>query len=105
MPLQIHTDNGSPFGAVQAVQRLTRLAAWFVEPAREPAYSEPGSPQQNGRHERIHLDLTSLTIIRGRESQADGFELRIAKRFIWSKSGCQQIRYTIKERYRSFQEN
>jgi len=31
MPLQIHTDNGSPFGAVQAVKRLTRLAAWFIE--------------------------------------------------------------------------
>lgn len=57
LPLQIHTDNGSPFGAAQALQRLTRLAVWFIEQDIEPVYSDPASPQQNGRHERMHLDL------------------------------------------------
>lgn len=57
MPLQIHTDNGSPFGAAQAIQRLTRLAVGFIELGIEPVYSDPASPQQNGRHERMHKDL------------------------------------------------
>lgn len=45
MPLQIHTDNGGPFGAVQAVKRLTRLAVWFIELDIEQVYSDPASPQ------------------------------------------------------------
>lgn len=50
MPLQIHTDNGTPLGAAQEVQRLTRLSVWFLELGIEPVYSDPGCPQQNGRH-------------------------------------------------------
>lgn len=57
LPLQIHTDNGSPFGAVQAIQRLTGLSVWFIELGIEPVYSDPGHPEQNGRHERMHRDL------------------------------------------------
>jgi transposase InsO family protein len=50
LPRQIHTDNGRPFGAVQAIQRLTRLAVWFIEHGVEPVYSDPAHPEQNGRH-------------------------------------------------------
>jgi transposase InsO family protein len=74
MPLQIHTDNGSPFGAAQAVQRLTRLAVWFLEHGIEPVYSDPASPQQNGRHERMHLDL------KGEATRPPGFNLRTQQR-------------------------
>ncbi|MCG8411909.1 MAG: IS481 family transposase [Bacteroidales bacterium] len=74
MPLQIHTDNGSPFGAVQAVKRLTRLAVWFIELGIEPVYSDPASPQQNGRHERMHQDLKQEA------TRPPGYSLRAQQR-------------------------
>ena len=74
VPLQIHTDNGSPFGAAQAIQRLTRLAVWFLELGIEPVYSDPASPQQNGRHERMHRDL------KGEATRPPGYNLRTQQR-------------------------
>jgi len=57
IPQQIHTDNGSPFGSVKAIQRFTRLSYWFIELGIMPVYSDPSHPEQNGRHERMHRDL------------------------------------------------
>ena len=57
LPKQIHTDNGSPFGAVSAIQRFTRLSYWFIDLGILPVYSDPAHPEQNGRHERMHRDL------------------------------------------------
>lgn len=57
MPKQIHTDNGSPFGAVSAIQRFTRLSYWFIDLGILPVFSDPSRPEQNGRHERMHRDL------------------------------------------------
>ena len=57
IPKQIHTDNGAPFGSVLAIQRFTKLSYWFIELGIEPVFSDPGKPQQNGRHERMHRDL------------------------------------------------
>ena len=57
IPKQIHTDNGSPFGSVSAIQRFTRLSYWFIELGIMPVYSDPSHPEQNGRHERMHRDL------------------------------------------------
>jgi transposase InsO family protein len=57
MPWQLHTDNGPPFGCVASLCRLTRLAVWLIELGIEPVYSDPGHPEQNGRHERMHRDL------------------------------------------------
>jgi transposase InsO family protein len=57
MPKQIHTDNGSPFGSVRAIQRFTRLSYWFIELGILPVFSDPAHPEQNGRHERMHRDL------------------------------------------------
>jgi len=74
MPNQIHTDNGTPFGAVQAIKRLTRLSVWFMELGIEPVYSDPASPQQNGRHERMHRDL------KGEATRPPGYNLRTQQR-------------------------
>ncbi len=52
LPKQLHTDNGTPFGNARAIGRLTQLGI-------EPVFSDPGQPQQNGRHERMHRDLKS----------------------------------------------
>jgi transposase InsO family protein len=57
LPKQIHTDNGSPFGAVRAIQRFTRLSYWFIDLGILPVFSDPAHPEQNGRHERMHRDL------------------------------------------------
>ena len=57
LPKQIHTDNGSPFGNVKAIQRFTRLSYWFIDLGIMPVFSDPAHPEQNGRHERMHRDL------------------------------------------------
>ncbi len=57
IPKQIHTDNGSPFGSVRAIQRYTQLSYWFIELGIIPVFSDPAHPEQNGRHERMHRDL------------------------------------------------
>jgi transposase InsO family protein len=57
IPQQMHTDNGSPFGSVRAIQRFTQLSYWFIELGIKPVFSDPAHPEQNGRHERMHRDL------------------------------------------------
>ncbi|MBN2729240.1 MAG: transposase [Bacteroidales bacterium] len=57
LPQMIHTDNGSPFGCVNSLRRMTFLSVWFMELGITPVYSDPGCPTQNGRHERMHRDL------------------------------------------------
>jgi len=57
LPKQLHTDNGSPFGSVAAIQRFTRLSYWLIDLGILPVFSDPAHPEQNGRHERMHRDL------------------------------------------------
>jgi transposase InsO family protein len=56
LPLAIRTDNGVPF-ASRALGGLSRLSAWWVRLGITPERIEPGCPQQNGRHERMHRTL------------------------------------------------
>jgi transposase InsO family protein len=56
LPLQILTDNGAPF-ASRAIGGLSRLSAWWIKLGIHPVRIEPGRPQQNGRHERMHRTL------------------------------------------------
>ena len=62
IPRQLHTDNGSPFASVRAIQRFTQLSYWFIELGITPVFSDPGQPQQNGRHERMHRDLKAACV-------------------------------------------
>lgn len=57
LPKQMHSDNGSPFGTVRSLCRLTKLSAWFMELGIQPVFSDPACPGQNGRHERMHREL------------------------------------------------
>lgn len=59
MPKQIHTDNGNPFASAMSLKRYGRLSYWFIDLEIVPIYSDPGRPQQNGKHERMHKDLKS----------------------------------------------
>jgi transposase InsO family protein len=56
LPLRIRTDNGVPF-ASNALGRLSTLSAWWVKLGIYPEQIEPGKPQQNGKHERMHRTL------------------------------------------------
>jgi transposase InsO family protein len=56
LPVRIRSDNGVPF-ATQALARLSPLSVWWVRLGILPDLIEPASPQQNGRHERMHRTL------------------------------------------------
>src|SRR3990170_2969805 len=56
LPNRIRTDNGSPF-ASSALARLSQLSVWFIKLGIYPELIEPGEPQQNGVHERMHRTL------------------------------------------------
>lgn len=60
LPNAIRCDNGSPFGSTGA-GGLTRLSAWWIKLGVEPHFIHPASPQENGRHERMHRTLKAQT--------------------------------------------
>ena len=60
LPRAIRTDNGSPF-ASHAIGGLSRLSIWWLKLGILPERIQPGKPQQNGRHERMHLTLKRET--------------------------------------------
>jgi len=60
LPLAIRSDNGAPFATLGA-GGLSRLAVWWVKLGIRPERIEPGQPQQNGRHERMHRTLKQET--------------------------------------------
>jgi transposase InsO family protein len=53
----MHTDNGTPFGSMRSPKRYSKLCYWLIDQGVQPVFSDPGCPQQNGRHERMHKDL------------------------------------------------
>jgi Integrase core domain len=60
LPQAIRCDNGAPFGSTGA-GGLTRLSAWWLKLGIEPHFIHPASPQENGRHERMHRTLKAQT--------------------------------------------
>lgn len=56
LPERVRTDNGVPF-ASNALARLSTLSVWWVKLGIYPEQIEPGKPQQNGKHERMHRTL------------------------------------------------
>lgn len=61
VPLQIVHDGGSPFCAATALGGISELTKWWVHLGIVPIRIAPGRPQQNGRLERMHLDLKEWT--------------------------------------------
>lgn len=57
LPRYIRSDNGAPFCAPAARSGLSGLAAWWVKLGILPNRIAKGCPQQNGGHERMHLDM------------------------------------------------
>jgi putative transposase len=57
LPGAIRTDNGVPFASPNALFGLSRLSVWWLRLGIAIERIKPGNPQQNGRHERMHLTL------------------------------------------------
>jgi len=57
LPDAIRTDNGVPFASSNAMFGLSRLSVWWLRLGINLERIKPGNPQQNGRHERMHLTL------------------------------------------------
>jgi putative transposase len=57
IPDAIRTDNGTPFSCPNALFGLSRLSVWWLRLGISIERIKPGNPQQNGRHERMHLTL------------------------------------------------
>jgi len=61
LPKTIKTDNGSPFGNGNSLYGLTQLSVWWLRLGISIERIVPGHPEQNGRHERMHLTLKKET--------------------------------------------
>src|SRR5215472_9153608 len=57
LPKAIRTDNGVPFASPNALFGLSKLSVWWLRLGIAIERIKPGQPQQNGRHERMHLTL------------------------------------------------
>ena len=57
LPKAIRSDNGVPFASPNALFNLSKLSVWWLRLGVSFERITPGCPQQNGRHERMHLTL------------------------------------------------
>jgi transposase InsO family protein len=56
IPNAMRSDNGAPF-ASNSIAGLSALSVWWLKLGIVPERIQPGHPEQNGRHERMHLTL------------------------------------------------
>lgn len=61
LPRAIRSDNGVPFASPNALFNLSKLSVWWLRLGIAIERIKPGHPQQNGRHERMHLTLKTET--------------------------------------------
>jgi len=76
LPERLRTDNGAPF-ASNGESGLTKLSVWWIKLGIVPERIQPGKPQQNGRHERMHRTLKQATAsppARNRRVQQERFD-------------------------------
>lgn len=60
LPARIRSDNGTPFAST-ALARLSELSVWWTRLGIQRELIQPGKPQQNGQHERMHRTLKAET--------------------------------------------
>jgi transposase InsO family protein len=61
LPSAIRSDNGVPFASANGLFQLSKLSVWWLRLGIAIERTKPGKPQQNGRHERMHLTLKKET--------------------------------------------
>jgi putative transposase len=69
LPQAIRSDNGAPFASVKGVLGLSRLSAWWIALGIDLERGRPGHPQDNGGHERMHLDISREIEAMGQSDQ------------------------------------
>jgi putative transposase len=57
LPAAIRTDNGVPFASGNSLFNLSKLSVWWLRLGIAIERIQPAHPEQNGRHERMHLTL------------------------------------------------
>ncbi len=55
LPRAIRSDNGVPFASPNGLFNLSKLLVWWLRLGIRIERIQPGHPQQNGRHKRMHL--------------------------------------------------
>jgi transposase InsO family protein len=78
LPGRIRSDNGVPFASTSAPLGLSRLSAWWLALGIDLERGRPGCPQDNGAHERLHLDIS-------RQLERTGYTERQAAFDLWRK--------------------
>jgi putative transposase len=68
IPDSIRTDNGTPFASGNSFYNLTKLSVWWMRHGINVERIRPGHPEENGRHERMHLTLKLETTRPPREN-------------------------------------
>lgn len=76
LPKVIRTDNGAPFCS-PAIGGISRLSIWWTQLGIIHQRIAPASPQENGRHERMHRTLKAETVYPPAKDLADQ-QLRFA---------------------------
>ncbi len=61
LPDAIRSDNGLPFASPNGLYNLSKLSVWWLRLGIQIERIRPGKPQENGRHERMHLTLKKET--------------------------------------------
>lgn len=79
LPKAIRSDNGEPFASMSTPAGLTRLSVGWAKLGIRLDRIDPGKPQQNGRHERMHRTLKLETCTPPRRSH--GWQQRAFDRF------------------------
>lgn len=78
LPERMRTDNGPPFASSKSLFNLSTLSVWWMRLGISIERIEPGHPEQNGRHERIHLNIEKELVCHARDDffgQQECFEL------------------------------
>ncbi len=70
MPRAIRSDNGTPF-AGNGLAGLSRLSVWLLKLGITPERIRKGHPEENGRHERMHLTLKQETAMPPKKTQRE----------------------------------
>jgi len=78
LPKVIRSDNGPPFASANSLLGLSRLSAWWLALGISLERGRPACPQDNGAHERMHLDIY-------RELQKEGVGFDQEAFDIWRK--------------------
>ena len=79
LPRVIRVDNGAPFACTSAPAGLSQLSAWWTSLGIRVSFSRPAHPQDNGAHERMHLDVADQL----EADPADGLEAQQRAAAVW----------------------